>query len=259
MTHLEVHAAERRGTALADRVEDGAADDVARRALAARVVARHETLALRIQQVAAGAAQAFLQHRSGHARIRPRQQAGRVELHHLHVAEREAGPQRHGHAVARLVARRRVIPVHGRPAAGREKHGACLNEHEIARPHVDEQHAGNGVAMRRPDQFDRPMLFQPVDAAGPYLFSEPVDDLDPGQVALVDGPVEGLAGEGLLMDGAVGIAVEEAAEFVLELADARLGDRDQHPGEILVVEPLTALDRVHEMAFDRIPGASATL
>ena len=34
------------------------------------------------------------------------------------------------------------------------------------------------------------------------------------------GAVEGLPGEGLLMHGAVGIAVEEAAEFGFQFADA---------------------------------------
>src|SRR5262249_14237331 len=72
------------------------------------------------------------------------------------------------------------------------------------------------------------------------------------EIALVDGAVEGLSGERLLVDGAVRIAVEEAAEFVLQLANAHRRGRHQQPGEILVVEPGAALDRVHEMALDRI-------
>src|SRR5690606_33419037 len=55
-----------------------------------------------------------------------------------------------------------------------------------------------------------------------------------------------------LVDGSVGIAVEEAAELVLQLADAldRLGD--QRPGKVLVREPLAALDGVHEVALDGV-------
>ena len=64
------------------------------------------------------------------------------------------------------------------------------------------------------------MLLQPVDAARPHLLGEPVHDLDAGEVALVHRAVERLAGERLLVDRAVGIAVEEAAELVLELVDA---------------------------------------
>ena len=96
------------------------------------------------------------------------------------------------------------------------------------------------------------MLLEPRDAARPDLLREPVDDLDAGQVALVHGAVEGLAGERLLVDGAVGIAVEEAAELVLELVHAldRLGH--QRPGEVLVGQPLAALDRVHEVTLDRV-------
>ena len=45
----------------------------------------------------------------------------------------EAGAQRHRHAVARLVARGRVIAVHGRPAAGREQRCARAH-HAAARP-----------------------------------------------------------------------------------------------------------------------------
>src|SRR5690606_38767360 len=79
-----------------------------------------------------------------------------------------------------------------------------------------------------------------------------VDDLDSGEIALVHRAVEGLAGKCLLVDGSVGIAVEEAAELVLQLADAldRLGD--QRPGKVLVREPLAALDGVHEVALDGV-------
>ena len=41
-----------------------------------------------VQQIAAGAAQPFLEHRAGHARVRAREQPGGMELHHLHVAQR---------------------------------------------------------------------------------------------------------------------------------------------------------------------------
>ncbi len=56
---------------------------------------------------------------------------------------------------------------------------------------------------------------------GQHLLHQPVDDLDAGQVALVHGAVEGLAGERLLVQRAVRVAVEEAADLVLELAHPR--------------------------------------
>ena len=86
----------------------------------------------------------------------------------------------------------------------------------------------------------------------PDLFGEAVDDLDAGEIALVHGAVERLPRERLLVDGAVRVAIEEAAEFVLEFADAARRGLDQLPGELLVVEPAAALDGVHEVALDRI-------
>jgi hypothetical protein len=117
----------------------------------------------------------------------------------------------------------------------------------------DQQHAGER-AVGGGDEVERAMLLQPVDAARPHLLGQAVDDLDAGQVALVHGAVEGLAGEGLLVHRAVRIAVEEAAELVLELVDPFDGAVDQRPGEVLVRQPLAALDRVHEVALDRIAG-----
>src|SRR5262245_3353181 len=67
-----------------------------------------------------------------------------------------------------------------------------------------------------------------------HLLGEPVDDLDPGEIAFVDGAVERLAGERLLMQGAVGIAVEETADLVLELVHPLDRARDELPGEILI-------------------------
>src|SRR5262245_1138964 len=98
------------------------------------------------------------------------------------------------------------------------------------------------------------MLLQATDRPRPHLLHEPVDDLDAGEVALVHGTVEGLPGESLAVQRAVRIAVEEAADLVLELAHALDCGRDERPGQLLVRQPFAALDRVHEMALDRVAG-----
>ena len=93
-------------------------------------------------------------------------------------------------------------------------------------------------AMRSPvaraHQFDRAMLLEPPDAARPDLLREAVDDLDAGEIALVHRAVERLPGERLLVDGAVRIAIEEAAELVLQLVDALDRARHELPRELLV-------------------------
>ena len=113
------------------------------------VVVEHEAATVAVEQMAASAAQAFLQHRAGHARVLAAEQTGRVELHHFHVAQRQALSQRHRKAVHRLVAGRRVVAVHGRAAAGRQQHGLGAHEAEDAAAHVDEQDARKFIAGLR--------------------------------------------------------------------------------------------------------------
>ena len=86
MAHLDEDPAMRARMPLADAIDDGAADDVARGALGLLVITEHEALAARIGEIAAGAAQPLLQHRAGHAGILASEKPCRVELHHLHVA-----------------------------------------------------------------------------------------------------------------------------------------------------------------------------
>ena len=131
---------------------------------------------------------------------------------------------------------------------------ACaLDKAERAGADVDQEHAGKGAVFRR-DQRYRAMLFHAADRPRPDLLHQPVDDLDAGEVAFVHGAVERLSSEGLAVQRAIGIAVEEAADFVFQFADALDRRGDQRPGQFLMRQPFAAFDRVHEMALDRVAG-----
>ena len=130
---------------------------------------------------------------------------------------------------------------------------ACADdEAKFARAHVDQERTGERAVGCRNER-DGAVLFQPADRRPrPHLLHQPVDDLDAGEVALVHGAIEGLAGERLAVQRAVGIAVEEAADLVFKFVDALDGGGDECPGQRLVRQPFAALDRVHEMALDRV-------
>ena len=120
----------------------GATDHVACGALELLVVIGHEAAHRAVEQMPAGPAQAFLEHSAGHAGIGSGKEPGGMKLHHLHVAQRQTRAQGHGKPVHALVARGRVVAVHGRPAAGRQQHRLCRDEAELAAANVDHQDAG---------------------------------------------------------------------------------------------------------------------
>ena len=72
------------------------------------------------------------------------------------------------------------------------------------------------------DQRHRAVFFEAFDRQRQHLLHQAIDDLDPGQVALVHGAVERLPGEGLVMQRTVRFTIEKAAELVLEFL---------HPGD----------------------------
>ena len=200
MSHGDVEAAVRRRATGLHLPIHGLGNEIARRALTARVVVEHEALLRAVEQITASATQTFLDDRAGHARVAASKHAGRMELHHLHVAQAEPEAQRHGETVHRLVAGGRVVLVHGRAAAGAEQHGFGLNQPESSGTHVDEKHGRNrlvgfGRTTLRRDERHRAVFFQAADRPRPDLLHQPVDDFDAGEIALVNGAIEGLAGE----------------------------------------------------------------
>src|SRR4029453_15627366 len=63
-----------------------------------------------------------------------------------------------------------------------------------------------------------------------------------------------MPGKRFLMHRPVGIAIEEAAELVLELVPRPDRAGPEAPDQGLVRQPRSTLDRIHEMPLDRIAG-----
>ena len=58
------------------------------------------------------------------------------------------------------------------------------------------------------------MLFQALNIARPDLLGKTANNFNACQVTLMNRAVKALSSKGLLMHGAVGVAVEETAQFV---------------------------------------------
>ena len=126
-----------------------------------------------------------------------------------------------------------MVEIHRGAGAGREQHRFRGDEAVPAGAHVDQQHARESRAVPGRNQLDRAVFLEPAHVEREHLLHHPVDDLDAGEIALVHGAIEALAGERLLVDGPVRVPIEEAADLVLELADALHRTLDQPPREVL--------------------------
>src|SRR3974377_1902777 len=203
--------------------------------------------------MSAGPTQTLLDDGAGRARVAAGQYAGRMKLYHFHVAQWQSEAQRHRQAVDAFVARRSMKAVHGWSAAGGEQHSFRRDLEEFAGTDVEEQDAGHGFAIDARNEGEGAKLLKALDWPCPHLFHQTVNDFDAGEIALVHRAIERLPGKSFAVQRAIRIAIEEATKFVLKLLHSLDRLRHQRPGELLVGQPLAALDRVHEMALDRIP------
>src|SRR6185295_8399959 len=105
-----------------DLMVDGPGDDVARSEFAAFVEAVHEAFAAAADIRRKLQLAAFAAHRLRDQEVLDLEvvEAGRVELHELHVRDAAAGPPRHGDAVPRRASRCSRIEIGPPGAAGRE-------------------------------------------------------------------------------------------------------------------------------------------
>ena len=189
-----------------------AADHVARReVLHARRVALHEALAVAVAQDAAFAAHAFGDQAAGAV------DAGRVELHELHVLQRQAGAQRHAAAVAGAGVRRGRGEVRAAVAAGREHRALRAEQVQRAFGHVEREHAAAG-AVGVHDQVEREVLDEELRVVRQRLLVQRVQDRVAGAVG---------GGAGALRRRAFAVARGHAAERAL-VDLAVLGARERH-------------------------------
>ena len=230
----------------------GARDDVARGELErVRGVALHEALALLVDQVATLAAAALGD--EDPARVHRR----RVELHELHVLQRQPGAERHRHAVAGAGVRVRRRPEDPADAAGGEDHRLAGEQLDAAVHQVPRDDAGAAAAVDH--EPEREELLVDDHAFGHPLLQLLVEHLDqdvPGDVGRVDGARRAGGTERPLVEPPVGVAREHAAP-VLELVDVarRLGREDLD--RVLVAEVVGALDRVERVLLGAVLGLVA--
>ena len=223
----------------------GARDDVARRELhRVRRVALEEAVAFRVEQVRALAARAL-----GDQDARRRERR-RVELHHLHVLERDAEPQRLRHPVAGAgvgVGRAGVEPAR---AAGGEDHGLRADRRQPAVEQVPGDHALAAAFVL--DELPDEELLVDLEVALHHLLVEHVHEHVAGDVGRVGGSRLAGRAERPLRDAPVLGAREDRAP-VLELVDVvrRLVAEDLD--RVLVAEVVGALDRVEGVLLGVCP------
>ena len=211
---------------------DGARDHVARGQVLGRGrVALHELLALGIAQEAAFAARAFGDQHAG--AIDP----GRVELHELHVLERQPGAQHHGIAVA-----------------GADMRG-CAGEIGTAVA------AGGEDGLMRPEAVQRAVLHGERDhaAAAALVVHDQVDgeifDEELGRVTqrlAVHGVQHGVAGAVGRGAGALRLALAEIGGHAAEGALQDLAVLGAREGHAPMLELVNGLGRVAAEIFDGV-------
>ncbi len=224
----------------------GARDDVARGELhRVRGIAEEEALALGVQQVRAFPAATL---GDEHSRRRQRR---RVELHHLHVLERDSRAERHGHPVsgARIGIRR--SGVQATCASRGEDHRLRPDRVQAAVEEVPRDHALAAVVVQY--ELPREELLVRLDVPLHDLLVEDVDENVSRDVRRVRGPRLAGGAERALRDLAV-LGAREHRSPVLELVDVVRRLLTEDLDRVLVSEVVGALHGVEGVLLGVVLG-----
>ena len=171
--------------ALADLDGHRAGHHVARgEVLGGRRIALHEALAFRVGEIAALAARALGDQAAGAV------DAGRVELHELHVLQRQAGAQHHGVAVARAGMGRGRREIGAPVAAGGQDRHVGAEAVDLARRHVEGDDAAAAAVLVH-HQVEGEILDEEVGLVAQRLAVERVQDGVAGAVGGRAGALRG--------------------------------------------------------------------
>src|SRR5690606_34654685 len=227
--------------ALADLHGHGAADHVARReVLHAGRIALHEALALGVGEIAALPAGALGDQAAGAV------DAGGVELHELHVLQRQAGAQHHAAAIAGAGVGRGAGEIGAAVAAGGQDDELGL---EPVHGAVVQLPGGDAAAAALVhDQVERVVLAEELGVVRQALAVHGVQHGVARAVGRRAGALDGRfaivlghAAEGALVDLAIGGAAERHAP-VLQLVDRGRRVAAQVFDGVLVAQPVRPLD-----------------
>ncbi len=174
-----------------------------------------------------------------------------MELHHLHVLERDARLQRHRHPVARAGVRVRRARVEPAGAAGGEDHRLGADRLQPAVQEVPGDHALAAVVVD--DELPGEVLLVDEDVALHHLLVEDVDEDVAGDVGGVGGARRARGAERPLGDLALRRAREDRAP-ALELVDVGRRLVAEDLDRVLVAEVVGALDRVERVLLGAVLG-----
>ncbi len=234
--------------AFADLDGHRTADHVARgQILVVRCIALHEALAAAVAQDAAFTADTLGDQAAGAV------DAGRVELHELHVLHGDAGTHGQAATVAGAGVRRGGAEVGTAVAAGGQHHALGAEQVQRAIGHVQGQHAAAGAFVVE-DQVEREVLDHEARIVLQRLLVQGVQHRVAGTVGRRAGTLRrrafavlgGHATERTLVDLAFGGARERHA-VVFKFDDGRDGLTAHVLDGVLVTQPVRPLDGVEEV------------